>query len=171
MSRISKIDLNEASDEVRQAVACHLAQGYRITNEKLTLLHNVTAFHALEVQSYAVDRVLARMIGKRAADLFEYAISVENDCLVCSTYFARLLRQYGIDDPGAAALTEQEKLLMRFGRAIAVNPKGVDDCLFSALRDSFTEEEIVVITTMGVLIMANNAFNDILRVEPEPMDE
>lgn len=60
---------------------------------------------------------------------------------------------------------------MRFGRAIAVDPKSVDDCLFSALRDSFTEEEIVVITTMGVLIMANNAFNDILRVEPEPMDE
>lgn len=48
MSYISKIDLPTAPQEVCAAVDNHLAQGYQLTNEKLTLLHNVTAFHTLE---------------------------------------------------------------------------------------------------------------------------
>lgn len=81
MSYISKIDLSTAPQEVRAAVDNHLAQGYQLTNEKLTLLHNVTAFHTLEESSYELDRELQRLIGKRAADFYEYAISLQNDCL------------------------------------------------------------------------------------------
>ena len=87
MSYISKIDLSTAPQEVRAAVDNHLARGYQLTNEKLTLLHNVTAFHTLEESSYELDRELQRLIGKRAADFYEYAISLQNDCLVCSAYF------------------------------------------------------------------------------------
>lgn len=68
MSYISKIDLSTAPQEIRAAVDNHLAQGYQLTNEKLTLLHNVTAFHTLEESSYELDRELQRLIGKRAAD-------------------------------------------------------------------------------------------------------
>ena len=39
MAYISKIDLSTAPQEVRAAVDNHLAQGYQLTNEKLTLLH------------------------------------------------------------------------------------------------------------------------------------
>ena len=47
MSYISKIDLSTAPQEVRAAVDNHLAQGYQLTNEKLTLLHALygTGFH------------------------------------------------------------------------------------------------------------------------------
>ncbi|WP_295304306.1 carboxymuconolactone decarboxylase family protein [Blautia sp.] len=34
------------------------------------------------------------------------------------------------------------------------------------LKEEFTEEQIVVITAMGVLMVANNYFNDILKIEP-----
>lgn len=40
MSYISRIDLSTAPQEVRAAVDNHLAQGYQLTNEKLTLLHS-----------------------------------------------------------------------------------------------------------------------------------
>ncbi len=82
MSYISKIDLSTAPEQAqrllarRAAVDNHLAQGYQLTNEKLTLLHNVTAFHTLEESSYELDRELQRLIGKRAADFYEYAISL-----------------------------------------------------------------------------------------------
>ena len=78
MPRISKINPENASPEVRAAIDTHLSEGYRLTNEKLTLLHNVIAFNALEAQSYALDREFQRLVGKRAADFFEYAISLEN---------------------------------------------------------------------------------------------
>ena len=167
MPRIAKIDLNSASPEVKAAVDAHLSEGYRLTNEKLTLLHNVTAFNALEVQSYALDRELQRLVGKRAADFFEYAISLENDCLVCSRYFANLLRKNGIEDFEHFTFTDEEQLLIDYGRALAKDSKGIPDALFEKLRAAFSEETIVVATAMGVFMIANNVFNDALQVEPE----
>ncbi|MBQ8086969.1 MAG: hypothetical protein IJ074_00935 [Clostridia bacterium] len=169
MPRIKMITPETISEEGKQAVAEHLAQGYRLTNEKKTLLHNVTAFHALEVESYAVDRELQRFIGKRAADFFEYAISAQNECIVCSTYFIKLLRQYGIEDFEHFDFEPREKLLIEYGQAMAKDPKGVSDELFLRMKQEFTDEEIVVITTMGVFMIANNYFNDILQVEPEAL--
>ena len=65
---------------------------------------------------------LQRLIGKRAGDFFEYAISEENDCLVCSTYFRKLLKDNGIDFDNFQ-FTKKEELLISFGRALAKDPK------------------------------------------------
>ena len=127
----------------------------------------MTAFNALEAQSYALDREFQRLVGKRAADFFEYAISLENDCLVCSRYFARLLRQNGIEDFEHFAFTDEEQLLIDYGCALARDPKRIPDALFEKLRSTFSEETIVVATAMGVFMIANNVFNDALQVEPE----
>lgn len=166
MQRISKIDPENAPDPVKEAISSHLSSGYRLTNEKLTLLHNVTAFESLEVASYALDRELQRLIGKRAADFYEYAISLENDCIVCSRYFQKLLGSNGIDF-NDFEFTYRENLLIEYGKAIAKDPKNVSDELFDRMKAEFNEEELVVITTMGVFMIANNYFNDIIRVEPE----
>ena len=170
MSYISKIDLSTAPQEVRAAVDNHLAQGYQLTNEKLTLLHNVTAFHTLEESSYELDRELQRLIGKRAADFYEYAISLQNDCLVCSAYFSRLLEKNPIDF-ATFDFTDDERLLIEYGRAIARDPKHVPEDLMRLMQQTFTEEQLVVITTMGVFMIANNYFNDILNVDPAPVQE
>ena len=167
MPRISKINPENASPEVRAAIDAHLSEGYRLTNEKLTLLHNVTAFNALEAQSYALDREFQHLVGKRAADFFEYAISLENECLVCSRYFVKLLRQNGIEDYEHFTFTDEEQLLIDYGRAMARDPKHIPDALFDQLRSTFSEENIVVATAMGVFMIANNVFNDALQVEPE----
>ncbi|MBS7340479.1 MAG: carboxymuconolactone decarboxylase family protein [Acetatifactor sp.] len=167
MPRISLIDLETASEEVKKVVADHVADGYRITNEKLTLLHHVPSFNALELESYKLDRELQKIVGKRAADFYEYAISLQNDCLVCSTYFTKLLKKNGIDDFNTFNFTDEERLLIAYARAIADDPKNVSDELFEQLKARYTEEEIVVITTMGVFMIANNYFNDILQVQSE----
>lgn len=39
------------------------------------------------------------------------------------------------------------------------------------MQQTFTEEQLVVITTMGVFMIANNCFNDILNVDPAPVQE
>ena len=41
--------------------------------------------------------------------------------------------------------------------------------LFAKLKANFTEEEIVVIMAMGVMMIANNYFNDILDVTPDKL--
>ena len=148
MSYISKIDPETAGEKEKEVIRDHLAQGYRLTNEKLTLLHNAEAFKAIDstlARSDSLDRELQRLIGKRAGDFFEYAISEENDCLVCSTYFRKLLKDNGIDFDNFQ-FTKKEELLISFGRALAKDPKNIPDEIYTELKEEFTEEEIVVIT-------------------------
>ena len=58
-----------------------------------------------------------------------------------------------------------------YGRAIARDPKHVPEDLMRLMQQTFTEEQLVVITTMGVFMIANNYFNDILNVDPAPVQE
>ena len=97
--------------------------------------------------------------------IFEYAISLENDCVVCSTYFANHLRKKGIRFEDFS-FSPREQLLIDYGRAMARNPKKMDDELFARMKAEFTDEEIIVITTMGLFMLANNYFNDWMEVNP-----
>ena len=47
MSYISKINPETAGEKEKKVIEEHLAQGYKLTNEKLTLLHNAEAFNAI----------------------------------------------------------------------------------------------------------------------------
>ena len=163
MPRISEINPETAPEAIQKIIADHLADGHALTAEKRTLLHNAAAFNTVEAGSYALDDELQRLIGKRAADFYEYAISQKNGCLVCSIYFQNLLKKNGIDFENFA-FTPKEEILIEYGQAIAENPKHVPEELFAKLKANFTEEEIVVITAMGVMMIANNYFNDILDV-------
>ena len=106
------------------------------------------------------------MIGKRAADFYEYAISQANECLVCSVYFHNLLKENGIDF-ATFEFTVEEQVLIDYARAIASDHKNIPEELFTKLKECFSDEQIVVITAMGVMMIANNYFNDILRVTPD----
>ena len=88
---ISEIDPETAPEEIKQIIKAHLAEGYQLTGEKRTLLHNGPAFNAVEGGSYAVAKELERYIGRRAAVFFEFAVSEENECIVCTIYYRNLL--------------------------------------------------------------------------------
>ena len=163
MSRISEINPAHAPEAIQKVIADHVSDGHALTAEKRTLLYN-----AAEAGSYALDDELQRLIGKRAADFYEYAISQKNGCLVCSIYFQNLLKKNGIDFEHFA-FTPKEEILIEYGQAIAEDPKHVPEELFEKLKANFTEEEIVVITAMGVMMIANNYFNDILDVTPDKL--
>ena len=165
---ITEIDPENAPEDIKEIIKDHLAQGYILTGEKRTLLHNGPAFNAVEGGSYAVSRELEKFIGRRAAIIFEFAVSEENDCIVCTTYYRNLFKKNNIDIENLE-YTPRERLLEKFGRAIAKDPKNVPDEVYEELKEEFTEEEIVVITAMGVMMIANNNFNDIMKVTPDKL--
>ena len=88
--------------------------GGHFTNLKATLLSHVPSFDAY-MQWYVLRDELAPFIGERAVSLFSYAISDENDCLVSSAYFRRILIDNG-EDPDSPQVTEVEQLLIDWGR-------------------------------------------------------
>ena len=111
MPRISEIDPAHAPEAIQKIIADHVSDGYALTAEKRTLLHNAAAFNAVEAGSYVLDDELQRLIGKRAADFYEYAISQKNGCLVCSIYFQNLLKKNGIDFEHFAFTPKEEILI------------------------------------------------------------
>src|SRR6187431_36113 len=112
--------------------------GGRITNMKATLLSHVPSFDAY-MEWYTLRDALVPFIGERAVSLFSYAISDENDCLVCSVFFRRILIDNG-EDPDNPQVTEAEQLLIDWGRLIASNPAGIPDDVYAKLEKAFNPQ-------------------------------
>ena len=82
---------------------------------KRTLLNSLPAFQAL-MEWYPLRDTVQPFLGARLTVLFAHAISAETDCLICSTFFRRILIEDG-EDPDRLELDEREAAVVEFGRA------------------------------------------------------
>ena len=133
------------------------------TNMKRTLARSPVALAPLMTWYDLRDEVVV-FLGERATLLFAHAISSGTDCLICSTFFRRLLIDSG-DDPDNPRLSEREALVVEFGRQLARDPHGVGDELLARLAGEFNGDQIVALTAFGGLMVATNLFNNALRVD------
>ncbi len=163
MARIPPLDDADAAPGARAALDHHRAQVGRITNMKRTLLRSLPAFDAL-MTWYPLRDTVKPFLGERLTHLFAHAVSTETDCLICSTFFRRLLIESG-EDPDALALTDHERVVVEYGRQLGRDAHGVTDAMYADLADRFTSEQIVALTAFGALMLATNVFNNALRVD------
>jgi alkylhydroperoxidase family enzyme len=163
MPRIRPAEYAETTPAVRAAHDEVVREHGRITNMKRTLLHSLPAFHAL-MEWYPLRDTVQPFLGERLTNLFAHAISTENDCLVCSTFFRRILAESG-ENPDRFALDEREEVVVEFGRQLAKPFARVPDGLFARLAAAFTDEQIVALTAFGAMMIATNVFNNALDVD------
>ena len=140
--------------------------GGRITTMKATLLSHVPSFTAY-MQWYTLRDELVPYIGERAVSLFSYAISDENDCLVCSVFFRRILIDNG-EDPDNPQVTEAEQLLIDWGRLISASPDAIPEETYARLEATFSPQLRVLLVAFAGQMIATNLFNIVGRV---PLDE
>jgi alkylhydroperoxidase family enzyme len=162
MARIPPLQDDEADPAGRAALEGILAAHGRVTNMKRTLARSPVALHAL-MTWYDLRGEVVPFLGERATTLFAHAISAGTDCLVCSTFFRRLLIDSG-EDPEALKLDDWEQTVVDYGRQLAKDPHGVSDELFTRLAARLRPEEIIALTAFGGLMVATNLFNNALRV-------
>lgn len=162
MAYISKVKYEEASPEVQALIDQQIAEHGKITNMKLTLLHSVPAYHAL-MEWFPLEETIEAFLGERAVNFFCYAISEENDCLLCSTYFRKILKDLDIDFD-TFAFTEEENLLIQYGKAIVQDANHIPPELFDELKKHWNEEQIVAITAFATIMIATNIINKSLDV-------
>ncbi len=160
---VPQIDYDRASDDVKQAHDEHLRRHGRVTNMKRTLLHSVPAFKAY-MEWYTLAAEIERFIGQRGVYIFSWAISTENECMVCTMFFRKLLKDRGYD-PGHPALDAREQLLVDFGRAMTKDPHAIPDEIYARLKGTFTDAEILQLTAFAGLMIATNLINTVLKVE------
>jgi len=163
MARIEPLSYEAAPPEARAAHDAHLREQGRITNMKRTLLQSVPAFRAL-MEWYPLRDAVRPFLGDRLTHLYAHAISAETDCLICSTFFRRILIESG-EDPDRLALDQRESVVVAYGRQLAADAHQVSDALYADLARHFTPEQIVALTTFGAIMIATNVFNNALRVD------
>jgi len=135
----------------------------RVTNMKRTLARSPLAFDAL-MTWYPLHDAVSGFLGQRATLIFAHAISDQADCLICSTFFRRILIDSG-EKPEALVLSEREETLVAFGRQLARDSNAVDDALYQRLAAFLTPEQIVTLTGFGAIMIATNVFNNALVVD------
>ena len=165
MPRITPISYDTAPPTVREAHDEHIRQHARITNMKRTLLHSLPAFDALMTWYPLRDRV-AGFLGERATLILAHAISVEADCLICSTFFRRILIERG-ENPDRLSLSEAETTLAELGRRVATPPHEIPDDLYARVAEGRSDEQIVDLMAFAAIMLATNVFNNALDV---PLD-
>lgn len=116
---------------------------------------------------YSLRDALVPFIGERAVSLFSYAISDENDSLVCSVFFRRILVDNG-EDPDNPQVTEAEQLLIDWGRLIASTPGSIPDEFYARLERAFNPQLRVLLLAFAGQTVAANLFTTVGRV---PLDE
>jgi alkylhydroperoxidase family enzyme len=165
MPRIIPLDPDSAVPASLDIAAGHERTGARMTNMKWTLAHAPAALRAM-LEWYPLHDAVAPFLGERRTTLFCHAISTESDCLICSTFFRRILIDAG-ENPDALGLDELDELVVAFGMRLAHDAHGVDDELYGRLAERFSDEQIVLLTTFGAIMVATNIVNDALGV---PLD-
>ncbi|MDR3145274.1 MAG: hypothetical protein LBU21_03275 [Treponema sp.] len=166
MSYVPLTEYESSPEAVRREYDEETARHGRITNMKRTLLHSIPAYKAY-MEWYVLKDQLVPFLGERAVSLFSYAISNANNCLICSTFFRKILIDSG-DDPDNPRLSETERLLMDFGHAIARNPGGIEEDLYKKIGERFSPKEMVLIIAFAGIMAATNLFNTVAKV---PLDE
>jgi alkylhydroperoxidase family enzyme len=161
--RVPQIDYDSAPPEIREAHDDHIRRHARITNMKRTLLNSLPAFHAL-MEWYPLRDTIQPFLGPRLTVLFAHAISAETDCLICSTYFRRMLIEDG-EDPDRLELDNREAAVVEFGRRLAVSPFRVPASVYDRVAAYFDPAQMTALTAFGAIMVATNVFNNALEVE------
>ena len=149
----------QAQAELDRQIAAH----GRVTNMKRTLAHSPRALLAL-MEWYPLRDEVAACLGERAITIFAHAVSAEADCLICSTFFRRLLIDGG-EDPDRLTLNEREAALADYGRALARDNGHVPDAEYDRVAASLSPSELVALTAFGAMMIATNVLNNALEIE------
>ena len=104
-----------------------------MTNMKWTLAHSPVALDAL-LQWYPLHDEVAPFLGERRSGCSATRSRPQSDCLICSTFFRRLLIDAG-EDPTNCELDEFDELIVDLGRRLARDPHSVDDALHAQLAE------------------------------------
>ena len=140
-----------------------LAAHGRVTNLKRTLAHSPAGLVAL-MEWYPLRDEVAAFLGERLTTLFAHAVSTETECLVCSTFFRRILIEGG-ENPDDLELDERESAVVAYGVALARDPRQVSAPVFDRVAGRLTPPQIVAITAFAGMMIATNVVVNALQVD------
>ncbi|MBM6595092.1 carboxymuconolactone decarboxylase family protein [Microvirga pudoricolor] len=163
MSRISAVQQGHGTSEQDAAYDDEIARVGQVTNMKKAILHSLPAYRTYK-GFYELQKAAKDLVGLRAFNVFAYAISTGSDCVLCATFFRRLLNEAGVE-PKDFAPTEVETVLLKIGQSIGERRGKLTDDVWQELRQHFDEAGVVTLIGFAGTMVATNIFNTILEVD------
>lgn len=163
MSQLSHFDYDTASEAARAEHDREVALRGRMTNMKRTLLHSPAA-HRIYAEWFTLREELRPALDDRAVWLFCLSISLESRSIIPVGFFRRALINAGLT-PDAVVATEDEALLMEFGRAIVVDANAVPQELWDRLKARYDEPTLVNLVAFAGIMIATAVFNNVVDVD------
>jgi len=163
MARIPPIDESKSLPAAREELERQRQAHGRVTNMKRTLAHSPAALHAL-MQWYPLHDQVQQFLGERLATIFAHAVSTQSNCLICSTFFRRLLIESG-QDPDRPMLDPHAAAVVAYGRAIARDSNHMPSDVFDAVSALLSADQVVALTAFAAMMIATNLFNNALEVD------
>jgi len=100
-----------------------------------------------------------------------YKVSEENKCEYCVSIAKQMLKSFEMSDEEIASIDkvedEKEKLALDYAAASTEHAYNIDPHLFKKVKEHYTDEEIVELTSVVGLFNFINRFNDALGVLPD----
>ena len=100
-----------------------------------------------------------------------YVVSEVNKCEYCVSVTKMQLKNFGVSDEDISNINkicnERECVAIEYAKATATHAYKIDLELIKKLKDNFSDEQIVEITSVVGLFSYINRFNDALHVFPE----
>src|ERR1700712_3529030 len=156
MSHLSHFDYESASDAARAEHDREVALRGRMTNMKRTLLHSPAA-HRIYAEWFTLREELRPALDDRGVWLFCHAISMESRAIIPVGFFRRALINAGLT-PEAIVPSEEEALLIQFGKAIVADSNAVPDDLWERLKRRYDEPTLVNLVAFAGIMIATAIF-------------
>jgi hypothetical protein len=164
MARISPLNIDTAKEPIKAAFKKHV-EDYkgRITNMKATLGHSPICFEAY-MQWYPLYKEVERILGKRLAYLYAYAISKASQCPLCATFFRKIIIDAG-ETPENLVLTNLEENVLHLGSSIVRHNGNIADLVYDAVARDFSEGDMVNLIAFAGQMVATNIFNNVIETD------
>jgi len=100
-----------------------------------------------------------------------YKVSEMNKCDFCISVSKVKLKEFGLSDQEVKeignALTKKEETALKYAEAATQHAYNIDKQVFNEMKENFSDEQIVEITSVIGLFNFINRFNDSLGVLPD----
>ena len=173
MARVRDIGIDEVPADVRPVYR-------RIADEYGPFLNQVRVFAhrppALKhIMGLLLDLADEGCLPKRYLEIVLVAVSKLNECDYCVAHHAPRLIDQGLSaettarilEPDCPGLDPVDRLVRDFAVQVTTEPGRIRDSVFEALREHFSEAQIVELTLRTALCGFFNRFNDALGIELE----
>jgi uncharacterized peroxidase-related enzyme len=173
MARVRDVPIEEVPAALRPLYARFSDAYGPFGNQVRVMAHRPPALAHL--MGMLLDLSAEALLPKRHLEIALVAVSTLNACRYCITHHMPRLVEQGLPAATAAAILEPDcpgldaldRLVRDFAVAVTLTPQRVPDPMFAALKEHFSDAQIVELTLRTALCGFFNRFNDVLQIEIE----